>query len=215
MFDHAFTQVVSSLRRSFESALLQRQAVEERFQVDVFLGDLSFETSYGLPGEQRPARIRVDVSLDWPTWSQTALRSWTIGEEPDELPEVLAEVAFRVQGLASRPDVDAIGAVVPPALPLLAEDVLERSGPTIEERHGEPDGDVEGGGNGNANGGLDGVEYAIEVDYEGSSTLDERFLADPDAIDLALAPLGRLVASILVRLADLPLDFRPPRPAED
>ena len=103
MLDHVFTQLVGSHRRAFEEALLQRQAVEERFQVDVFLGDVSFETSYSLPGEQRPARIRVDTSLDWPTWSQTAYRSRSIGEEPDEVPEVLVEIAFRVQGLAGRP----------------------------------------------------------------------------------------------------------------
>jgi hypothetical protein len=197
MFDHVFTQVISALRRSFEEALLQRQAVEERFQVDVFLGDLSFETSYGLPGEQRPARIRVDVSLDWPTWSQTALRSWTIGEEPDELPEVLAEVAFRVQGLAAAPDVGAILAVAPPTLPLVGRDMLERSGPTVEQRAGD-----------------DGPEYAIEVDYEGSTTLEEHVLAEPSLVEPALAPLGRMVASVLVRLADLPLEFRPADPTE-
>ena len=102
MLDHVFTHLVAAHRRSFEAALLQRQAVEERFQVDVFLGDVSFETSYSLPGEQRPARIRVDTSFDWPTWSQTAYRSWSIDEETDELPELLVEIAFRVQGL-SRP----------------------------------------------------------------------------------------------------------------
>ena len=50
MLDHVFTQLVTSHRNAFEAALLQRQAVEERFQVDVFLGDVSFETSYSLPG---------------------------------------------------------------------------------------------------------------------------------------------------------------------
>ena len=99
----------------FEAALLQRQAVEERFQVDVFLGDVSFETSYSLPGEERPARIRVDTSLDWPTWSQTAYRSWAIGEEPDELPEVLVEIAFRVQGLDGVPEVGPLLATCSPS----------------------------------------------------------------------------------------------------
>ena len=105
MLDHVFTQLVASHRHAFEAALLQRQAVEERFQVDVFLGDVSFETSYSLPGEERPARIRVDTSLDWPTWSQTAYRSWAIGDEPDEQAEVLVEIAFRVQGLDGVPEV--------------------------------------------------------------------------------------------------------------
>src|SRR5208282_1904254 len=113
MFDHAFAQLIAAFRRSLEAALLQRQAVEERFQVDVFLGDVSFETSYSLPGEQRPARIRVDTSLDWPTWSQTAYRSRSIGEEPDEVPEVLVEIAFRVQGLQGVPDAGPLLAVLP------------------------------------------------------------------------------------------------------
>ena len=162
MLDHVFTQLVASHRHAFEAALLQRQAVEERFQVDVFLGDVSFETSYSLPGEERPARIRVDTSLDWPTWSQTAYRSWAIGEEPDELPEVLEPL---VRG------------------PATIEHVL-LDGP-------------------------DDPECAIEVSYEGSCAIDEALMEDPSALDEALAPLGRDVASLLVRIADLPFTFRP------
>ena len=81
------------MRGSLEGALLQRQAIEERFQVDVFLGDVSWETSYSLPGEEQPPRVRADLSVDWPTWSQTNYRSWSIGVTPDELPEVVIEVA--------------------------------------------------------------------------------------------------------------------------
>ena len=114
MLDHVFTQLVSSHRHAFEAALLQRQAVEERFQVDVFLGDVCLETSYSLPGEERPARVRVDTCLDWPTWSQTAYRCWSIGEEPDELPEVVVEIAFRVQGLVEVPELDRSSARSPP-----------------------------------------------------------------------------------------------------
>src|ERR1019366_4024826 len=133
MLDHIFIQLVTSLKESFESALLQRQAVEERFQVDVFLGDVSFETSYSLPGEQRPARIRVDASLDWPTWSQTAYRSWSIGEEPEELPEVLVEIAFRAQGLAGVPDVGPLLDVLPEELEVLGEEPILRSATTVEQ----------------------------------------------------------------------------------
>ena len=97
MLDHILVDVISAIRRSFDEALLQRQAVEERFQVDVFLGDVSWETSYSLPGEEQPPRVRADVSVDWPTWSQTSYRSWSIGEPPDELPEIVVEIALRVQ----------------------------------------------------------------------------------------------------------------------
>ncbi len=194
MLDHVFTQLVASHRHAFEAALLQRQAVEERFQVDVFLGDVSFETSYSLPGEERPARIRVDSSLDWPTWSQTAYRSRAIGEEPDELPEVIVEIAFRVQGLDGMPDVAPLLAVLPDQLEVLGDEPLLRGQPTVElVLAGE----------------RDRTEGAVEVSYEGSCQLDEALLDDPTGLDEALAPLGRAVASALVRIGDLPFTFLP------
>ncbi len=194
MLDHVFTQLVSSHRHAFEAALLQRQAVEERFQVDVFLGDVSFETSYSLPGEERPARIRVDTSLDWPTWSQTAYRSWAIGEEPDELPEVLVEIAFRVQGLLEVPEVEPLLGVLPECLDVLGDEPLMRGSATIEQVIGT---------------GSEPLECAIEVSYEGSCQLDESILVNPVSLDDALAPLGRSVASVLVRIGDLPFTFKP------
>ncbi|HUD17372.1 MAG TPA: hypothetical protein VMQ59_08915 [Acidimicrobiales bacterium] len=194
MLDHVFTQLVSSHRHAFEAALLQRQAVEERFQVDVFLGDISFETSYSLPGEERPARIRVDTGLDWPTWSQTAYRSWAIGEEPDELPEVLVEIAFRVQGLVAVPEVEPLLGVLPDHLDVIGDEPLMRGATTIEQVLGDQP---------------DGSEWAVEVSYEGSCQLDEAVLENPATLDDALAPLGRSVASVLVRIGDLPFTFRP------
>ncbi len=193
MLDHVFTHLVTSHRTAMESALLQRQAIEERFQVDVFLGDISFETSYSLPGEERPARIRVDTSLDWPTWSQTAYRSWAIGEEPDEAPEVLVEIAFRVQGLDGIPAVDPLLAVLPEQLEILGEPLLQ--GPaTIEQLLLPPS---------------VGTECAVEISYEGSCQIDEALFDDQAALDAAMAPLGSQVASLLVRIADLPFAFRP------
>jgi hypothetical protein len=194
MLDHVFTQLVGSHRHAFEAALLQRQAVEERFQVDVFLGDVSFETSYSLPGEERPARIRVDTSLDWPTWSQTAYRSWAIGEEPDEAPEVLVEIAFRVQGLDRVPEVGPLISVLPDHIDVLGDEPLVRGSTTIEQVLSDGIGDP---------------ECAIEVSYEGSCQLDESILENPTSLDEALAPLGRTVASVLVRIGDLPFTFRP------
>jgi hypothetical protein len=192
MLDHVFTQLVASHRTAFEAALLQRQAVEERFQVDVFLGDVSFETSYSLPGEERPARIRVDTSLDWPTWSQTAYRSWAIGDDPDEPPEVLVEIAFRVQGLDGIPGAEPLLATLPEHLDVLGEPLV-RGPATIEQVLLD---------------GLDEPECAIEVAYEGSCAIDESILEDPSGLDDALAPLGRAVASLLVRMGDLPFAFR-------
>jgi len=198
MLDHVFTQLIASHRSAFEGALLQRQAVEERFQVDVFLGDVSFETSYSLPGEERPARIRVDTSFDWPTWSQTAYRSWAIGDEPDEAPEVLVEIAFRVQGLAGVPDAAPLLGTLPDHLTLLGEP-LARGPATIEQMLLEA---------------YDDPECAVEVAYEGSCAIDESILEEPSALDDAFAPLGRDVASLLVRIGDLAFAFRPGEPGD-
>src|ERR1700683_4251184 len=150
MLDHILVDVISQTRHSFDEALLQRQAVEERFQVDVFLGDVSWETSYSLPGEEQPPRVRADVSVDWPTWSQTSYRSWSIGEPPDELPEVVVEVALRVQRLAEAPDTEKVLRALPEAKPLLGVEPLVRSATTIEEVHS--------GGK---------VRWAVEATYEG------------------------------------------------
>ena len=59
MLDHVFTDAIGALRDTFEKALLERQAFEERFQVDVLLGDTTWETSYGLPGEGLSAEHRA------------------------------------------------------------------------------------------------------------------------------------------------------------
>src|SRR5215216_4838028 len=115
MLDHVFTDAIGALRDAVEGALLERQAFEERFQTDVLLGDLTWETSYALPGEGTPPRTRADLSLDWPTWSQTAYRSWYIGEPLDEPPEILVEVTLRVQRLAHRPDPQPVLAALPEA----------------------------------------------------------------------------------------------------
>src|SRR5271155_6070248 len=118
MIDHILVDVITQIRRSFDQALLQRQAVEERFQVDVFLGDVSWETSYSLPGEEQPPRVRADISVDWPTWSQTSYRNWSIGEPPDEPPEVVIEVALRVQRMAEAPDTEKVMTALPASGPL-------------------------------------------------------------------------------------------------
>jgi hypothetical protein len=199
MLDHVFTQLVVSHRNAFEAALLQRQAVEERFQVDVFLGDVSFETSYSLPGEERPARIRVDTSLDWPTWSQTAYRSWAIGDDPDESPEVLVEIAFRVQGLAGAPDAAPLLATLPDHLDLLGEPLV-RGPATIEQVLLDDPGDP---------------ECAIEVSYEGSCAIDEAILEDLSTLNLALAPLGRKVNGRSAMRTNSEATFRPPATEND
>jgi hypothetical protein len=195
MLDHVFTDAIGALRETFENALLERQAFEERFQADVLLGDLTWETSYGLPGEGSPPRVRADITLDWPTWSQTAYRLWYIGEQTDESPHIDIEIVLRVQRLAGSPDPAVVLAVLPERSPSVGVEPLARSGPTVETQFG-PD--------------LDDAEYAIEVSYEGTYELDEEVLKDGSLIDDHFSAMGGWIASTLVRLGDLKLAYLPP-----
>ncbi|HVB91447.1 MAG TPA: hypothetical protein VND70_05035 [Acidimicrobiales bacterium] len=193
MLDHLLVDIISGIQRSFERALLQRQAVEERFQIDVFLGDVSWETSYSLPGEEQPPRVRADVSVDWPTWSQTSYRSWSIGEPPDELPEIVIEVALRIQRLAEAPDTEKVLLALPEANPLPGVDALVRTATTIEEVHAG-----------------EGLRWAVEATYEGSIRFSESQLENPAEFEPVIDGLTRWISSTLVALADLPFSFLPP-----
>ena len=195
MLDHVFTDAIGALRDAVEGAFLERQAFEERFQSDVLLGDLTWETSYSLPGEGAPPRTRADLTLDWPTWSQTAYRSWYIGETLDEPPRIEIEIVLRVQRLAASPDPQAVLAVLPQQSAAVGTSVLERSGPTIETVY---DADLED------------VEYAIEVSFEGTYDLDEATLTDGSLLDEHFAAMGGWIASTLVKLGDLHFEFLPP-----
>jgi hypothetical protein len=195
MLDHVFTDAIGALRDVLVNALLERQAFEERFQSDVLLGDLTWETSYGLPGEGLPPRVRADITLDWPTWSQTAYRSWYIGEDFDEGPTIQIEIVVRIQRLATEPDVGMVLAVLPEQSPVIGELPLDRSSPTLEVRYSRD---------------MDDRDFAVEVSYEGLYLLDEDSLADGSAIDDDFASMGGWIASLLVKLGDLDLDYRPP-----
>ena len=193
MLDHVFTDAIGALRDTLEGAMLERQAFEECFNVDMLLGDMTWETSYGLPGEGVPPRVQADLTLTWPTWAQTAYRSWYIGESLDDAPRIDIELVLRVQRLASAPDPAALLAVLPVSSPI-GRDRLERSGPTIETVFDD---------------GPDRPEYAIEVTYEGSYELDEEILADGTRLDDNVGAMGGWISSILVKVGDLPWDFLP------
>jgi hypothetical protein len=193
MIDHILLNVIGAIRSALEGTLLEQQAFEERFQIDVFLGDLSFETSYSLPGEQSPPRVRADLSLEWPTWSQSAYRSWSIGEPPAERPELIVEVTLRLQRLASLPDPAVVLAALGDAVPEIAGEPLERTGPTIEQVFDEEEAPA----------------AAIEIVYQGAYRLDEAALENPAKIEGQVAGLARWIASGLVRLADLDLPVLP------
>jgi hypothetical protein len=200
MLDHVFTDAISALRDAFEAAFLERQSFEEHFQVDVLLGDVTWETSYGLPGEGQPPRVVAHITFDWPTWSQTAYRRWYVDEDLDTQPAIEMEIVLRVQRLAQQPDPETLYAAVPETSPPIGDERLERAGLTIEVAH--PDPTVFD---------ADDVEYAVEITYEGLYELVEETLADGTStlLDEHFGALGGWIASTLVRLGDLRFTFLP------
>lgn len=198
MLDHVFTDAITALREAFEAAFLERQAFEEHFQVDVLLGDVTWETSYGLPGEGLPPRVVAHVTFDWPTWSQTAYRRWYVEEVFEEPPAIEMEIVFRVQRLAAQPEPGLFLGVLPDTSPDIGAEHLERTGPTVEIAY-DPDPSAT-------------PSFAIEVGYEGLYELAEEALADGSStlLDEHFGALGGWISSVLVRLGDLKLDYLPP-----
>jgi hypothetical protein len=193
MLDHVFTDAIGALRDAFELARLERQAFEERFQSDFLLGDVSWQTSYGLPGEGLPPRVQADIACTWPTWSQAAYRSWYVDEESTEPPRIEIEIVFRRQRLSAAPDPEVVLEALPFASPSIGRAALTRSGPTVESIYGID---------------LNDPEYAIEVCYEGSYELDEARLEDGASLDDDFGGLGGWIAATLVQVGDVTLAER-------
>lgn len=195
MLDHVLLDAIASLRRGLEGSLLERHAAEERFQLDMMLGDISWETSYTLPFEGVPPRVQADIAFDWSTWSQTSFRSWKVDDPGDEPPEIDVEVVLRIQRLAVRPDGLAVLAALPVEGPAVLGEALEREGPVVQQQVDPATGSS---------------QYAVEVSYAGIARLAVEFLEEPRRLDEPFGALGAWIAQCLVRLADLDLAFVPP-----
>jgi hypothetical protein len=154
MLDHVFLDAVGTLGAALTDSLLERNRQEDRLGMDLLLGDVAWETSVSLPGDDDPSQVRADLTLEWPTWSQSAWRSWVLGETLEDPPEIGLEVVFRLQRLAARPAtsvvLDAMGDREPPGL-----EHFEQAAIVAEEDLGTG-------------------EVAIDVAYEGTYRL-----ADP------------------------------------
>jgi len=190
MLDHVFSDAIGSLREALESARLERQTLEERLQTDVLLGDLTWVTSYAMPGEGDPPRVRCDLTLEWPTWSQTSYRNWYLEGEAAEPPEITVEIVLRLQQLTSAPTAADVLASLPTNPPFLGDLQLERSGATVETIYDEVDKPV----------------WALDLTFEGTYELDDATLEDGAAMDDHFAGLGGWIAGALVRLGDLRFD---------
>ena len=193
MLDHVFTDAIGALRDALEAALLERPTPEEHFQVDVLAGDTTWETSYALPGERPPARVRADITLDWPTWSQTAFRTWRRGEDPADDPRIEISIVLRIQSLEALPDPVAVMQGLPVQSPPIGDVSLVRTAPTVETSF---------------DGELEPLGHAMEFGYEGTYALDDKTLSDGSLLDDHFSAMGGWIASMLVRLGDLPLTYR-------
>lgn len=193
MLDHVFTDAIGALRDALEEAMLERMSPDEHFQIDVLTGDTTWETSYGLPGEATPARVRADITLDWPTWSQSAFRSWLRSELPDEDPRIEISVVLRLQDLEQVPDPVTVMAGVPDQSAPIGNITLERTAPTVESAYTA---DLEQAG------------HAMEFGFEGAYDLDDKTLDDGALLDDHFASMGGWIASMLVHLGDLALTYR-------
>ena len=201
MLDHVFSDAISALRDAFSNAFLERQAFDEHFNSDVLLGDLVWETSYGLPGEGRPPRVVAHITLTWPSWSQAIYRSWYTDEIFHEAPEIEMEIVFRVQRLAVQPDATIIEDIVPIKSPQIGKEKLSREGITVEINQPTPsDKRI-----------TRRLDYAIEVTYQGNYELAEETLQDGTSklLDENFSTLGSWIATTLVNLGDLKLAFLP------
>jgi hypothetical protein len=197
MLDHVFLDAVRALSDALDEALLERRPHDDRLAADILVGDLVWETSCSLPGEGTPPRVRADVTLDWPTWSQAAWRALVAGEPTEDPPEIGIEVVLRVQRLAERPDIERVLAVLPEESPQIGSERLERSGPIIEESYETPV-----------------RRMAIEVGYDGTYPLHPEVAMPAKELVEHLATMGAWIASALVRLGDLNFEYLPPDPTE-
>jgi len=228
MLDHLFLDTVGALRAALDQSLLERAGQDDHLVYDLLTGDLVWETTVSLPGDYDPPRVSADISLDWQTWSQSAWRSLSMGEQVEEPPEIGIEVAFRAQRLVTRPALSRVLAVLPEEGAGIGDHHLVRSAPVIEEAYEETSGPP---------------EVAVEVGYEGSYRLTGPSEGEGDGKEASLFPgwggprssagdalrsrsgatrqvsaateatlssLGAWVASTLVRLADLELEYLPP-----
>ena len=193
MLDHVFTDAIGALRDALEEALLERMAPDEHFQLDILTGDTTWETSYGLPGEGTPARARADITLDWSTWSQSAFRSWLRSEETDEPPRIEVSVVLRIQELTSLPSPATVMGALPHESAPIGDVRLGRTAPTVETAYTED---------------LAPTGHAMEFGFEGAYELDDKALTDGSQLDDHFAAMGTWIASMLVRLGDLPLEYR-------
>lgn len=233
MLDHLFLDTIGVLRAALDESLLERAGQDDRLVYDLLTGDMVWETSVSLPGDGDPPRVSADLSLDWQTWSQSAWRSMSMGETVEDPPEIGIEIVFRAQRLATRPTLSALLGVLPEQSPEMGGDHLARSAPVIEEAFDDegspPEVAVEVAYEGSYRLTVPGPVRAEDKEASLFPGWNSPRLSAADALgaragtprqvsaaaEATLNALGTWLASTLVRLADLELDYLPPPEPED
>ncbi len=174
--------------------MLERSGLEEQLHTDLLLGDATFETSYNLPGEVTPPRVRVDLTVEWSTWSQSAFRSWTIGEGLEEPVEIVCEASLRFSNLAANAgDPQALMRALPASSPAICEAHFELRTLTVEDSIEMPTAET---------------EHAAEATYEATFTLDEGVFSELSSyFDNLAGGVTAWLSSLLVHASDIPLSY--------
>ena len=125
-----------------------------------------------------------------------AYRSWYIGEPSTRRPASRSRSSCASSAWPSMPDVKPVLAVLPETSPPIGDRARSsgRARPSrsaLQTTSSKPQ------------------DWALEVSYEGSYELDEATLADGSILDDHFSAMGGWIASTLVRLGDLELDFLP------
>ncbi|KJE77515.1 hypothetical protein [Ferrimicrobium acidiphilum] len=194
MLDHLFLRFIASLKTSLSSSMLERAGLEEQLHNDMMLGDLTFETSYSLPGEASPPHVRADLTVEWPTWSQGSYRSWSLGDGIEDPIEIVVEVALRFTGLSELP-------MTPQQLlthlPRHSSQTIMNAPMELQRVTVETSYDIT----------TDGSELSAEVVYETTCVFDEQIIEDDDRVQAAIAQLTGWISSVLVQASDIPLTY--------
>ncbi|MDE0267591.1 MAG: hypothetical protein OXI96_00930 [Acidimicrobiaceae bacterium] len=210
MLDHIFMDAVGALRDGLEDARLECLTDEEHLQHDILLGDLIWETSYGLPGEGLHPRISSELTMHWSAESQAVYRSWIINDDYIEPPSVGIEITFCMSNLIEQSTTTArtpqpadtaplptdrkptrqpihrkIAEILPQCSPKIGDTKLERGCMTSKTLYDDE---------------LNLIANFFEVPYEGAYYLDENVLADGSRLDEHFNKLGSWVSSILARI---------------
>lgn len=194
MIDNVFLDLIDALKQSLETSMLEQLPNEEHIMLDVFVGDMHFQASYSLPGEINPSNLRVDVDLEWPVWNQSIYKSWALGESEPEPMELGIEISVRAVGLSEPADMSKILPELEKSSPQSVSIPIDLSS-TVTSQTTLGD-DL-------------GIEYELEINYDGSMILEEFSFMRRIEFEDTFKHVGPWLASILVRLSDLPLKFLP------